>query len=112
MEGNRRITLFEPAATEGQPQGPYGDVADAAPTEYVRWALRRDRGGQEEVAQGAAIGEWNARFEVRTLGIEDISQKWWLRDQDGREYDIVAIAEAHPADPRRRKWWIYCTARG
>ena len=108
MEGNRRIILFEPAPLT---RDEYGDRVDTPPTEHVRWALRRDRGGQEELSQGAAIEEWNARFEVRTLGIDGITQNWWLRDQDGREYDITAIAEATPADPRRRKWWIYCTAR-
>ena len=111
MEGNRRITLFKPAEVEGDPEGPYGDRPAADPTEYIRFVERHDRTGRESLTQGAVIGEWNTRFRVRTLGLQDITSKWWIVDEDGREYDIESISEDAPGDPRRRRWWLNCVAR-
>lgn len=115
MEGDRRITLFRPGTPlrndDGTPRrDEHGDVVISDPEELIRFAGRRDRGGIQELSGGAATGEWNVRFEVRTLGLDDISTDWWLRDQDGREYLIEVINEA-PGDPRRRKWWLYCVTR-
>lgn len=108
MEGNERITLYEPTTLNKDARGRpvRGDAK-----QHPLWARRQDRGGREAVFGDARAGNWSVRFEIRNYpSIEDISANWYLADGRGRGYDIEAVSVA-PADGRERRWWIYAVRR-
>ena len=107
MEGDRKITLLEPAELA---PNEYGEVLPGEPIEHVAWAVRRDRGGGESLTADTTVGAWETSFRARRSGLEHISQTWALKDDGGAVWDIERISEV-PAPPRR--WWmIYCVKRG
>ena len=89
MQGRTRIVLLEPQAAETDSTG---DISTTARS-HARGALRTDRGGRREVEAGAELGEWDRRYEVRSVGLERIGKGWLLQDLDdgGRVFVIDAI---------------------
>ncbi|WP_425154854.1 phage head completion protein [Candidatus Palauibacter sp.] len=103
MEGDRRLVLLEP----GQPtEDEYGEVIPGLAIQHVVWALRMDRGGREGLVADTMVGVWQTRFRVRRDGIAAADHTWTVVDEEGREWDIEAVAEV-PMPPRR---WLnlYC----
>ena len=106
MEGDRKVTLFEPTKPT---KDSYGQPIEGAPIEHIAWAVRRDRGGSEGLQADTQVGEWQTVFRVRRDGLEKIGQSWSVTDDDGTEWDIERVSEV-PMPPRR---WLrlYCVAR-
>ena len=103
MEGNKEIILNEPGpVTKDDLQ----QNIQGLPREHRRWALRLDRGGSERVIADTSVGNWNTRFEVRKIGIEDLNHTWWIIDEFSREYDIESIV-----DRFSQWWWIFAVNR-
>ena len=88
---DRRITLLQPGA---QTRSARGNVLRGEPIPHQVWAARLDRGGGERLRAGTVVGECWARFSVRwSQAIRYISSNWGLRDENGRDYDIVCVDE-------------------
>lgn len=89
MQGRVRVRLLEPGAADVDATG------DLRSTTVVheRGALRTDRGGRRETVDAADVGEWDRRYEVRSVGLARVSQGWLLVDRDdgGRMFVIDAI---------------------
>ena len=107
MEGDRRITLLEPAEPT---RDKYGDVIDeGVPVRHVVWATRRDRGSGEDENANTLVGEWQTVFRVRREGIENVGHKWLAEDERGTKWNIERVSEV-PTPPRR--WLLlYCVAK-
>lgn len=106
MEGDRRVVLLEPGPTTPDD---YGQVIAGEPVRHVVWAIRRDRGGSEGLQADTQVGEWQTEFRVRREGIEHVSHKWSIEDEQGRAWDIESVAEI--PTPRHRWLRLYCVAR-
>ena len=106
MEGNERITLYQPGLPETDD---YGQVTYGEPVPIVCYARRQDRGGRESVYADQQLGNWSTRFEIRRFAInEELNEKWYLEDVYGIIYDIVSRTEARGS---RIFWWIYAVRR-
>jgi len=135
VEGDRKLTLFEPGpiVTDDEGAEVRGD-----PVEHEVWAKKRDRGGRETLSDETEQSEHITVFRIRWLpSLAFIASNWWIHEEivfaepvpilidgqplmiDGeavvqsdyrRVWDIEDVEEV-PA-PRKRWLDIRCEARG
>jgi len=89
---NRRVTIFKPpvkaADSFGEP------VSDAPPTEYKVWSSWKESGGAETVTENQEIGVTTITADIWWhANLHGIDTQWWLRGEDGIDYDLVAAEE-------------------
>jgi len=89
---NRRVTLYKPPAGEADSFGE--KVSNEPPTQYKVWASWKESGGGESVVEGQEIGVTTITADIWfNNALRGIDTQWWLRGEDGVDYDIVAAEE-------------------
>ena len=97
MEGNRRITLLEPALT-GETDAA-GARLCGPPIQHVVYAVRQpdpggSLGGDAYVAESVRGGEWPRRYTIREGSVEGRpTEDWGLIDEDGVHLAVTAVRE-------------------
>ena len=114
MEGGIKITLREPLYhsttrdSYGNPVIPYRDIQIAATR------IDRGSGGDNLLREDTFVNNSEHRFEVRQLPIiRGAKADWLLVDEDGREHEILAVAQAEkPGSQIRNGWfWFYTVGK-
>ena len=126
MEGTEKIILRQPPSeipkdrygqndtdniriVRSDSDGFDGRVTNAF-TDWIIYAIRRDRGGREAIIAESRGGNWGSRFEVRkTSALADLNEDWMIIDAREYEYDIEAVDQA--AARGNNRWWIFATRR-
>ena len=109
-EGQKRMKLFEPTAPTKDRKGQ--DIP-GQPQEHIIFANRLDRTGREGEAGGVEFGEWNTRFTIRRIGIENIALDWTIEDERGRTYSITGVGDAPDSqETGDSRFYVYARSLG
>lgn len=107
MEATRRITLRRPVTTEPDALGQRATTYEDVPC----YAKRKDAGGSEGVVAAVDVYRHRVLWWIRRYGAtEGLTPKWELIGDDGKEYDILVVAEDDDETRgARRRWWRVTT---